>query len=116
MTAPDSVYRRYLRALMKTRADAHLATRPGAGRFRFRIDNINLLSSFSAEVHTCIFDSLVVYDTGRSDQVGDDIVFDDDVISGHTAWLVIVHDDKWKWSEATATDTKYGEDICGFGS
>lgn len=114
LTAPESTYRRYLTALMKFRADANLVTRHGSGIFRFRIDNINVTSSFSAVVHTCIFDSLVVFDSGQSDSTRDDIVFDDDVISGHTEWHMLVDDGKWKWSDATGTDTTYGKDICGF--
>ena len=114
LTAPDSKYRRYLAALMKFRAEANLATRAGAGIFRFRIDNINITSSFSAVVHTCIFDSLVVFDSGQSDSTRDDIVFDDDVISGHTAWQVILDGSDWKWSDAFGTDSTYGKDICEF--
>ncbi|MEO5973915.1 MAG: hypothetical protein ABIQ38_01740 [Ilumatobacteraceae bacterium] len=114
MTVPDSTYHRYLAKLMKVRAAANLATRAGAGQFRFRIDRIDLLSPVSAIVHTCIFDSLVVFDMGRSDAIRDDIVFDDDVISGHTEWKVVLHDGSWKWSDATGDDTTYGKDICGF--
>lgn len=116
LTAPESKYRRYLTALMKIRTDANLATRSGAGKFRFRIDSIDIVGPSSAVVHTCIFDSLVVFDSGQSDSTRDDIVFDDDVISGHTAWRVVVDDGKWKWSDATSTDTNYGKDICGFTS
>ncbi|MEK7295563.1 MAG: hypothetical protein AAB018_03420, partial [Actinomycetota bacterium] len=65
MTAPDSEYRRYLATLMKIRADGNLVTRPGAGKFRFRIDSIELIGTSSAIVHTCIFDSLVVSDAGQ---------------------------------------------------
>lgn len=114
LTAPDSTYRRYLAGLMKIRAAANLATRAGAGTFRFRIDSINLTGPFSAVVHTCIFDSLVVFDSGQSDSTRDDIVFDDDVISGHTAWQIIFDDGNWKWADASGTDTIYGKDICGF--
>lgn len=116
LTAPESKYRRYLTALMKIRTDANLATRTGAGKFRFRIDSIDIVGSSSAVVHTCIFDSLVVFDSGQSDSTRDDIVFDDDVISGHTAWQVVVDEGKWKWSDATSTDTNYGKDICDFSS
>lgn len=99
---------------MKMRAEANLATRANAGTFRFRIDLIELISSFSAIVHTCIFDSLVVFDSGQSDSTRDDIVFDDDVISGHTVWQMVVDDGTWKWSDATGTDATYGKDLCGF--
>lgn len=114
MTTPNSTYRRYLEELMKIRVAANLVTRVGAGRFRFRIDSVKLVSSIEAVVHTCIFDSLVVFDSGRLASVGDDIVFDDDVISGHTRWRVVSHDGKWKWSDATSIDTTYGRDICEF--
>lgn len=102
--------------MMNIRTEANLATRSGAGKFRFRIDSIDVISPSSAVVHTCIFDSLVVFDSGQSDSTRDDIVFDDDVISGHTAWQVVVDDGKWKWSDATSIDTNYGKDICGFTS
>ena len=116
LTAPDSEYRRYLATLMKIRADGNLVTRPGAGKFRFRIDSIELIGTSSAIVHTCIFDSLVVSDAGQLESTRDDIVFDDDVISGHTAWQVVFDNGKWKWSDAVSTDMNYGKDICGFAS
>lgn len=116
LTAPDSEYRRYLASLMKIRADGNLVTRSGAGKFRFRIDSIELIGTSSAVVHTCIFDSLVVSDAGQLESTRDDIVFDDDVISGHTAWQVVVDDGKWKWSDAVSTDMNYGKDVCGFAS
>ncbi len=114
LTAPESTYRRYLMALMKFRADSKLATRAGAGIFRFRIDKINMTSSFSAVVHTCIFDSLVVFDLGQSDSTRDDVIFDDDVISGHTAWQIILDGGDWKWSDAVGADSTYGRDVCEF--
>lgn len=116
LAASESKYHKYLTTLMKFRTEANLATRPGAGKFRFRIDSIDLIGSFSAVVHTCIFDSLVVFDSGQSDSTRDDIVFDDDVISGHTAWQVVVDDGEWKWSDATSIDANYGKDICRFAS
>lgn len=113
LTAPDSRYRNYLENLMKMRTSANLATRADAGTFRFRIDRIEVIGSVSAIVHTCIFDSLVVFDSGQSDSTRDDIVFDDDVISGHTEWHMVFDEDAWKWSDATGSDATYGEDICG---
>jgi len=114
LTAPGSKYREYLTALMKLRTDSNLATRSGAGKFRFRIESIDVSSPSSAVVHTCIFDSLVVFDSGQSNSTRDDIVFDDDVISGHTTWQIVDDDGKWKWSDATSTDSVFGRDICGF--
>lgn len=116
LTAPESKYRRYLTTLMEIRVNANLATRSGSGEFRFRIESIDFISPFVAVVHTCIFDSLVVFDSGQSNSIRDDIVFDDDVISGRTAWHVVVDDGKWKWSDATSIDMSYGKDICGFTS
>ena len=113
LTAPNSRYRGYLENLMKMRTEANLATRANVGTFRFRIDRIEVTSPLSAIVHTCIFDSLVVFDSGQSDSTRDDIVFDDDVISGHTVWHMIIDEDAWKWSDATGSDTTYGKDICG---
>ncbi|MEO8363772.1 MAG: hypothetical protein ABI570_05255 [Ilumatobacteraceae bacterium] len=113
LTARDSRYRNYLVNLMEMRAEANLATRADAGTFRFRIDRIEVIGSVSAIVHTCIFDSLVVFDLGQSDSTRDDIVFDDDVISGHTEWHMVIDEDAWKWSDATGSDATYGEDICG---
>ena len=114
LTAPGSKYRKYLTALMELRTNSNLATRFGAGKFRFRIESIDVSSPSSAVVHTCIFDSLVVFDSGQSNSTRDDIVFDDDVISGHTAWQIVENDGKWKWSDATGTDSIFGKDICGF--
>lgn len=101
---------------MKFRFDNNLATRPNAGKFRFRIESIDVMSPTSAVVHTCIFDSLVVFDSGQLDTTRDDIVFNDDAISGHTTWQIVVDDGKWKWSDATSTDKYFGKDICDFTS
>ena len=116
ITAPDTGYRVYMIEKIKIRVEANLATRPGAGKYKIRIDSIEKIGTTSALVHTCLFDSLVVFDSGQSDTTRDDIIFDDDIVSTHTTWTLYLDEGRWKWAGSTPHDATSWEDICGFNS
>lgn len=116
ITAPDTGYRVYMIEKIKIRVEANLATRPGAGKYKIRIDSIEKIGTTSALVHTCLFDSLVVFDSGQSNTTRDDIIFDDDVVSTHTTWTLYLDEGRWKWAGSTPHDATSWEDICGFNS
>ena len=81
---------------------------------RVRIESVEIIDTNRATVHTCIFDSVVLFDSGQIDGAADDIVFDDSVISAFMVWNVQLNNGTWKWVSSTATQRKIGGDICGF--
>jgi hypothetical protein len=103
-----------LTTTMNERILGNLYTRTDAGKLRVRIESIEITDTFRATVHTCIFDSVVLFDSGQIDGATDDIVFDDSVISAFMVWNVQLDRDTWKWVSSTATQRRIGADICGF--
>jgi hypothetical protein len=103
-----------LTSIMNERVVGHLYTRVDAGKLRVRIESVEIIDTFRATVHTCIFDSVVLFDSGQIDSAADDIVFDDSVISAFMVWNVQLDHGTWKWVASTATQRKIGADICGF--
>lgn len=99
---------------MNERIIGHLYTRKDAGKLRVRIESVEMIDTFRATVHTCIFDSVVLFDSGQINSAADDIVFDDSVISAFMVWTVQLDFGIWKWVSTTATQRKIGADICGF--
>lgn len=105
---------RSLSSIMNERIIGHLYTRQDAGKLRVRIESIEIIDTFRATVHTCIFDSVVLFDSGQIDSAADDIVFDDSIISAFMVWSVHLDHGIWKWVSSQATQRKIGADICGF--
>ena len=103
-----------LTTTMNERILGNLYTRTDAGKLRVRIESVEITDTFRATVHTCIFDSVVLFDSGQIDSAADDIVFDDSVISAFMVWNVQLDQGTWKWVSSTATQRKIGADICGF--
>ena len=103
-----------LTTIMAERVVGHLYTRVDAGKLRVRIESVKMIDTFRATVHTCIFDSVVLFDSGQIDSAADDIVFDDSVISAFMVWNVQLDRGTWKWVSSTATQRRIGADICGF--
>ena len=105
-----------LTRVMNERIVGNLYTRSDAGKLRVRIESVEIIDTNRATVHTCIFDSVVLFDSGQIDGAADDIVFDDSVISAFMVWNVQLDNGTWKWVSSTATQRKIGGDICGFAS
>jgi len=103
-----------LTEIMNERIVGNLYTRRDAGKLRVRIESVEIIDTNRATVHTCIFDSVVLFDSGQIDGAADDIVFDDSVISAFMVWSVQLDHGTWKWVSSTATQRKIGGDICGF--
>ena len=114
MAVNDSPLFRSLTSIMNERVVGNLYTRTDAGRLRVRIESVEIIDTFRATVHTCIFDSVVLFDSGQIDSTADDIVFDDSVISTFMVWNVQLDRGTWKWVSSAATQRKIGADICGF--
>jgi hypothetical protein len=114
MTVKGSSLHSSLTEIMNERIVGNLYTRSDAGKLRVRIESVEIISTNRATVHTCIFDSVVLFDSGQIDGAADDIVFDDSVISAFMVWNVQLDNDTWKWVSSTATQRKIGGDICGF--
>lgn len=116
MTVKSSPLYNSLREIMNERIVGNLYTRSDAGRLRVRIESVEIIDTNRATVHTCIFDSVVLFDSGQIDGAADDIVFDDSVISAFMVWNVQLDNGTWKWVSSMATQRKIGGDICGFAS
>ena len=114
MTVTGSPLFNSLTSIMKERVAGQLYTRTDAGKLRVRIESVEIVDTFRATVHTCIFDSVVLFDSGQIDSTADDIVFDDSVISALMVWNVQLDHGAWKWVSSTATQRKIGADLCGF--
>jgi hypothetical protein len=114
MAVNDSPLFRSLTSIMNERVVGNLYTRVDAGKLRVRIESVEIIDTFRATVHTCIFDSVVLFDSGQIDGAADDIVFDDSIISAFMVWNVQLDHGTWKWVSSTATQRKIGADICGF--
>jgi len=116
MTVKGSQLHSSLTEIMNERIVGNLYTRSDAGKLRVRIESVEIIDTKRATVHTCIFDSVVLFDSGQIDGAADDIVFDDSVISAFMVWNVQLNNGTWKWVSSTATQRKIGGDICGFTS
>ena len=116
MTVKGSPLHISLTEIMNERIVGNLYTRSDAGKLRVRIESVEIIDTKRATVHTCIFDSVVLFDSGQIDGAADDIVFDDSVISAFMVWNVQLNNGRWKWVSSTATQRKIGGDICGFTS
>jgi hypothetical protein len=114
MTVKGSPLHSSLTEIMNERIVGNLYTRSDAGKLRVRIEAVEIIDTIRAIVHTCIFDSVVLFDSGQIDGAADDIVFDDSVISAFMMWNVQLDHGIWKWVTSTATQRKIGGDICGF--
>ena len=114
MTVKGSPLHSSLTEIMNERIVGNLYTRSDAGKLRVRIESVEIIDTKRATVHTCIFDSVVLFDSGQIDGPADDIVFDDSVISAFMVWNVQLDNGTWKWVSSTAAQRKIGGDICGF--
>ena len=64
---------RSLTSIMNERVVGHLYTRKDTGKLRVRIESVEIVDTIHATVHTCIFDSVVLFDSGQIDSAADDI-------------------------------------------
>jgi hypothetical protein len=107
---PGSPYDRELRALMSERIDFGLRTIAGKGAFRPTVTSIRETAPGVAEVTTCVYDALVVYDTETIPDVH--IVFNDRAISIFSTWSMHFHEGRWKWFSETVTRYAIERDAC----
>lgn len=114
MTIAGSPLSILLTNTMRERVSGNLATRSDAGKLRVRIESVEIIDQSHAAVHTCIFDSVVLFDSGQLDSTADDIVFDDSIISARMAWKVQFDQGIWKWHSTETAQRKIGADLCGF--
>lgn len=109
LAAPASTYRAALTELMTFRARYGLATVAGYGALDYRVESASRLADNRAEVHTCVTDSLVVFDTTAGTP---GIVFDDRVVSMRVTWTLELHNGEWKWSDERVTHRQWEAGAC----
>lgn len=100
--------------LMQERVAGNIRSRAGAGTYRFRIESLLINDISSALVHTCSYDSVVLFDSGQLNSTADDIVFNNHTASNRTAWSLEMHEGHWKWVSGEVLESFFGGDICGF--
>ena len=100
--------------LMLERTAGNIRSRAGAGTYRFRIESLQINDTSHALVHTCSYDSVVLFDSGQLDSTADDIVFNNHTASNRTAWSLEMHAGHWKWISSEVLESFFGGDICGF--
>ena len=118
ITATGSEYRTFLTNLMAQRTAAGFRTLPKEGKFRYRIESIDMTDSGRAVLHTCSLDSVVLFDLGHSNDTAESttnpIIVDDAVVSARTRWEIALESGRWKWVSARGTELNMEEDLCGF--
>jgi hypothetical protein len=100
--------------LIRERTAGNIRSRAGAGTYRFRIESLLINDTSHALVHTCSYDSVVLFDSGQLDSTADDIVFNNHTASNRTAWSLEMHAGHWKWVSGEVLESFFGGDICGF--
>ena len=100
--------------LMLERTAGNIRSRAGAGTYRFRIESLQINDTSHALVHTCSYDSVVLFDSGQLNSTADDIVFNNHTASNRTAWSLEMHAGHWKWVSGEVLESFFGGDICGF--
>ena len=110
LAAPASPYRSALTELMALRVRHGLRTVAGHGSLRWRVESVSRTGADRAAVHTCATDSLVVFDAAGGEP---GFVFDDNVVSTRTEWIIVRHDGAWKWSEERILAQRRGVGLCG---
>ena len=100
--------------LMQERVAGNIRSRAGAVTYRFRIESLLINDISSALVHTCSYDSVVLFDSGQLNSTADDIVFNNHTASNRTAWSLEMHEGHWKWVSGEVLESFFGGDICGF--
>lgn len=111
---PGSTLHRNIKQLMQERTAGNIRSRAGAGTYRFRIESLLFNDTTHALVHTCSYDSVVLFDSGQLDSTADDIVFNNHTASNRTAWSLEMHAGHWKWVSGEILESFFGGDICGF--
>ena len=118
ITATGSEYRTFLTNLMAQRTAAGFRTLPKEGKFRYRIESIDMTDIGRAVLHTCSLDSVVLFDLGHSNDTAESttnpIIVDDAVVSARTRWEIALESGRWKWVSARGTELNMEEDLCGF--
>ena len=100
--------------VMRERTAGNIRSRAGAGTYRFRIESLQINDTSHALVHTCSYDSVVLFDSGQLNSTADDIVFNNHTASNRTAWSLDMHAGHWKWVSGEVLESFFGGDICGF--
>ena len=110
LAVPASPYDREVRALMHERIDFGLRTIAGSGAYRPTVTSMRMTGPDVAEVVTCVYDSLVLYDTRTIPGVH--IVFNDRAVSIFSTWSMHLHEGRWKWFREEVTRYAIERDAC----
>ena len=121
IAVPDSPMDRFTRQKMQVRVDSNLRAVPGNGTLRIRVESVSITGQ-SASVISCVYDTVVIFDVGRSAAASDDIVFDELKQSDRVRWELRQGDGdgdgdgdgRWLILRGDQIQTLTGSDLCEF--
>lgn len=101
------------RQTMTMYTDNNLRAVAGRGDVFIRVESVRVSDSDAAVV-SCVFDTEVIVDVGRSSGASDDVVFDDSQRSDRVRWRLELVDGSWHIINGERLGTLTGGDLCGF--
>ena len=101
------------RQTMTMYTDYNLRAVAGRGDVFIRVESVRVSDSDAAVV-SCVFDTEVIVDVGRSSGASDDVVFDDSQRSDRVRWRLELADGSWHIINGERLETLTGGDLCGF--
>ena len=101
------------RETMKMYTDYNLRAVAGRGDVFIRVESVRVSGSDAAVV-SCVFDTEVIVDVGRSSGASDDVVFDDSQRSDRVRWRLELADGSWHIINGERLRSLTGGDLCGF--
>ena len=111
VAVPDSPMDNFLRDTMTQRVAANLRL-VGTDSSTLSIVSVRIVSDSFAEVSTCIYDPVVMYDVMKVDDPTDDIVFDENAYSVRSNWKLTKSDTGWRIREGSVTEQTIGQNRC----
>lgn len=113
IAVPDSEMDRTTRATVKMHLEGNLRAVPGNGGVLVRVESVSANAEV-AFVVSCIYDTEVVFDVGRSPKAFDDIVFNDFKQSDRTRWELRSDHGRWLIVQGISIESLNGGDLCQF--
>ena len=101
----------FLRDLMKQRIDANLRL-VGPDTSTLTVTTVRVVDASTAEVATCIYDPVVMYDVAKPDDPSDDIVFDENEYSTRSSWKLTKVDSRWRIADGSVEKKSIGANRC----
>jgi hypothetical protein len=113
IAVPESAMDRVTRDTIKMHIGGNLRAVPGNGDVRTRVESVSIVGD-AAFVVSCIYDTEILFDVGRSPKAFDDIVFNDFKQSDRVRWELRQQEGRWLITQGEQLQSLTGGDLCGF--